>query len=66
MPERSSIARSTSDTVALSTAHGSNTCARAPAACTASPIVTGSPRSRLSAANTSAALKNTTTYVTAR
>ena len=45
------------------TAHGSNTCARAPAACIASPIVTGSPWRRLSAANTSAALKNTTTYV---
>ena len=41
------------ETVALSTAHGRSTCARAPAAWMASPIVTGSPRSRLSAANTS-------------
>ena len=60
------MARRTSDTVALSTAHGSNTWARAPAACTASPMVTGSPRRRLSAANTSAALKNTTTNVIVR
>ena len=62
--ERSSIARRIIVTVALRTAQGSNTCARAPAARTASPIVTGSPRSRLSAANTSAALKKTMTYVT--